>query len=249
MRNIAIELIFDGSRYAGWQSQNNAVAISNVVNGAIYEATGAHAKLIGCSRTDAGVHAKSYIANFKTDSALSVRVLPRALNFYLPQDIAVVGAYEMEEAFHAQYDATKKEYIYTIENSAFRNPLNPNAHRESRTLNLDAMKSAAAQLVGTHDFKAFSNAGGSAVTSVRTIYALKVEKKGAVISITVRGNGFLYNMVRIIAGTLLAVGQGKMMPAELPNIISNRDRKQAGKTLPARGLTLHKVWYGRKPLG
>ena len=249
MRNIALALTFDGSRYAGWQSQNNAVAIANVIEAAIREATGETVRLIGCSRTDAGVHAARYVANFKSDTTLSVSVLPRALNFYLPKDIAVFHAAEMPEAFHAQLSATKKEYVYMIENNPYRNPLNPFAHWETRPLDLARMQAAAARLVGTHDFAAFANAGGTVLTSVRTIYALKVTQKGTAIRITVQGNGFLYNMVRILAGTLVAVGRGALLPEDIPKIIDSRDRKQAGKTLPARGLTLRKVWYGRKTLG
>ena len=244
MKNILLKLTYDGTHYAGWQCQKNACAISDVVSEAIFKVTGERVKLIGCSRTDAGVHAAAYAANFLSGTKIPFTQLPMALNFYLPKDIAVFEAFEVSKAFHAQYSAVKKEYRYTIENSTFRNPLNNNAQLETRPLDVDAMKQAAALLVGTHDFKAFSNAGGSALTSVRTLFSCSVKRVGTTVQITVCGNGFLYNMVRIIAGTLLEVGRGRLLPEAIPDILLSLDRTRAGKTLCARGLVLRRVWYG-----
>ena len=244
MRNIKLILQYDGTGYHGWQMQKNAPTVQETLSEAVYKVTGAKPQLTGSSRTDAGVHAKRFVCNFKTESGIPCERLPIALNTYLPEDIICLFAEEADADFNARFSAKGKCYTYYILNSKF-----PDAFRRNYSwhfpydLNIDNMKKAALAFVGEHDFAGFASSGATTVTTVRTIYSLDVEKDGDLIKITAKGNGFLYNMVRIIAGTLAFVGCGKLDASEIPEIILSCDRSRAGITAPPQGLFLTEVYY------
>ena len=242
--NVKILLEYDGSNYHGWQRQKNALTIQEVVEEAVYKVTGEKVKVIGAGRTDAGVHARGQVANFHTNCRIPVERLPYAINSHLPEDIAVKGAEEVPDDFHARYSAKAKVYTYTIYNAPFPSPLmRKYSYFYPHILDVEAMQEAAKAFVGVHDFTAFRASGSPVKSSVRNVMRLEVKKSKDVITIEVEADGFLYNMVRIIAGTLLEVGSGKRTPEEIPLVISSRDRERAGITLPAHGLCLEKVVY------
>lgn len=242
--NVKILLEYDGSNYHGWQKQKNALGIQEIVEKAIYRVTGENVKVVGAGRTDAGVHARGQVANFHTNCRIPVERLPYAINSHLPEDIAVKGAEEVPADFHARYSAKSKVYSYTIYNGPFPSPLlRRYSYFYPRPLDVEAMREAAKAFIGVHDFSAFRASGSPVKSSVRKIMKLEVKKSGDLIIIEVEADGFLYNMVRIIAGTLLEVGSGKKKPEEIPLVIDSRDRERAGITLPAHGLCLERVVY------
>ena len=244
MRNIKLTLEYDGTGYHGWQSQINAVAVQDVVSGAIKSLTGEDCAIVGSSRTDAGVHALGFVCNFFTNSAIPADKFAFALNAILPEDIAVKGSEEVPPDFDARFSAKGKTYKYLFYNSPFPSALlRHRAYHVFYPLDAGAMGRAAAHFAGTHDFAAFSAAGGAARTTVRTVYSADVRRNGELIEFTVTGDGFLYNMVRIMAGTLAEVGFGKIDPDAVPGIITGLDRKKAGRTAPAHGLYLAEVYY------
>ncbi len=244
MRNIKLTIKFNGSRYCGWQIQKNGITVQQRLGEAVSTVTGEAPKLIGCGRTDSGVHAKMFCVSFKTESAISAEKLPYALNAHLPEDIVCTEALDVSEDFDACRSAKKKHYTYFILNSGISDPfLYPFVYSVKFPLNVEKMKKAAQYFVGTHDFVGFASAGFTVKTTVRTIYSLDVEKKGDFVTIDVVGNGFLYNMVRIIAGTLIAVGSGKTDSEEISGIIASGERSRAGITAPAKGLCLTEVIY------
>ncbi len=244
MKNIVLELRFDGTAYHGWQRQANALAVQQVAEEALYGITGAKTTLTGCSRTDAGVHALRYVCNFFSDTAISTERLPFALNACLPRDIRCLKAWEAPQAFNARKNASGKRYRYIIVNSRFEDALMLNrAWHWRQPLNLAEMQAACGYFVGEHDFSAFCASGCDAADTVRRIYSLTVKKKGGQIFIDVFGNGFLRNMVRIIAGTLVYVGSGKLSACDAARIIASGDRKTAGITAPAQGLYLQDIYY------
>ena len=199
---------------------------------------------IGASRTDAGVHALGQRAVIDVDTSIPAEKIPLALNPLLPDDIVVTHAEEVGADFNPRFKALKKTYEYSIYNAPFRNPLYRNYSEYVRyELDLDSMRTACEAFVGEHDFRAFCASGNSSKTTVRTIYSLDIEKDGDFIKIRVTGNGFLYNMVRIIAGTLIYVGEGRIAPDDLPEIIASGDRRKAGKTAGPSGLVLVKIMY------
>lgn len=244
LRNIKLTIEYDGTAYHGWQAQANARTVQSELKKVIEEVVGHETDLTGAGRTDAGVHALGQVANFKTDCIIPVDRIPFALNSLLPHDIVVKKAEEADMDFHSTFSAAGKTYKYLILNSRF-----PSAFSSSymlfhpMKLDVGKMQVAAGYYVGTHDFSAFKATGGSAKTTVRTIWKTRVEKNGDVIEFRVSGDGFLYNMVRIMAGTLLYVGIGKLQPDDIPEIINSRDRKRAGKTAPPHGLYLVEVEY------
>jgi len=275
MRNIRLTLEYDGTAYHGWQSQTNASTVQDTVTAAINSLTGEACSLIGSSRTDTGVHALGYVCNFLTGSAIPADKFSFALNTLLPDDIVVRRSEEAPADFHSRFDASGKTYRYLIFNSVFPSALlRHRAYHIYYPLDIDAMNKAAQYLNGTHDFFAFSAAGGSAKTTVRTITKAGIREarqsfgqdivtdqsaqesakdeprtdlqSGRLIEFTVTGNGFLYNMVRIIAGTLIEVGFGKLKPEDIPEIIESLDRRKAGRTAPAHGLYLVEVYYDGK---
>ena len=243
-RNIKLDITYIGSAYCGWQSQRNGRTVQETLAAAIEKLTGAYPKLHGCGRTDAGVHAKNYCCSFRTPSKASPETFVRGLNALLPRDIAVKSASEAAPDFHARFSVTGKKYEYYILNSKTRDPF-----REGRALHypypLDEkqLDRAAKDFLGEHDFSAFCAAGGSVKDKVRTITEAYVRREGDVVVFSVAGNGFLYNMVRIMVGTLLAVAQGKIAPDAIPAIIASGDRDAAGATAKPQGLYLSEVYY------
>lgn len=244
MKNIKLLIEYDGTEYHGWQYQTNARTIQGEMLKAIKKITGKDVNLIGAGRTDAGVHAKGQVANFVIDTKIPVQRLPYALNSLLPDDIVVKGADIVEEYFHARKNATGKEYRYYILNSEQPSALLRNyVYHFKYRLNLDDMKRGADLLIGTHDFSAFKASGSEVASSVRTIRRLELNTIDEMIELVIEANGFLYNMVRIIAGTLLLVGVGKINWSDISYIIESRNRNRAGPTLPPQGLYLYKVFY------
>ena len=228
----------------GWQKQPNKLNIQGEIERAIYNITKEEVDLIGSGRTDAGVHAWNQIANFKTNSNISIEKMAIAINSQLKNSIVVKKAEEVDERFHSRYNAKRKTYRYVINNTEYGSAIYRNLeYHFPIKLNVEKMQEAAKYFEGEHDFKAFKSSGTSGKNSVRTIYKAEVKTDGERILIELTGNGFLYNMVRIISGTLLDVGLGKIEPSEIEDIINSKDRTRAGKTLPAHGLYLVKVNY------
>ena len=244
MRNIKLTIEYDGKDFNGWQKQPNKLNIQGTIEQAIKIVTGEEVDLMASGRTDAGVHAFGQVANFKTNSQISIEKLPLAINSQLKNSIVIKEAEEVNERFHSRYNAKRKTYRYIINNSKCGTAIYRNLEY-SYPFKLDAekMKQASKYFEGEHDFKAFKSSGTSSKNSVRTIYKAIVKQEGEKIIIELTGNGFLYNMVRIISGTLLDVGLGKIQPEEIPEMIESKDRQRAGKTLPAHGLYLVEVKY------
>ncbi|WP_040210081.1 tRNA pseudouridine(38-40) synthase TruA [Clostridium polynesiense] len=244
MRNIKIIIEYDGTNYCGWQRQKNQRTIQELLEEAVFKITKERTSVTGCSRTDSGVHAKAFTANFKTNSSVPSRRFKDALNTKLPSDIVVIHSEEALDTFHSRYDAKGKTYCYTILNQENRSALFRNySYNVKEELNLEWMIKACSYFIGTHDFEAFKSTGSSVKTSVRTITQLYIEKQGNFIKIYATADGFLYNMVRIIVGTLIEVGKGKIAPEDIAAIIKSKDRNKAGKCVPPQGLTLEKVYY------
>lgn len=244
MRNIKLTIEYDGKDFNGWQKQPNKLNIQGEIERAIKDITGEEVDLIASGRTDAGVHALGQVANFKTDSNIPVEKTPIALNTKLKRSIRILVAEEVDERFHSRYNCKKKTYRYVINNSANGTAIYRNLeYNFSQKLNVDKMNEAVKYFIGEHDFKGFKASGTSSKSSVRTIYDAKVYKNGDRVNIELTGNGFLYNMVRIIAGTLIEVGIEKILPEQITDIINSKERTKAGKTLPPNGLYLVKVEY------
>ena len=244
MKNILLTIEYDGKDFNGWQKQPNKLNIQGEIERAIEEITGEKVDLIASGRTDAGVHALAQMANFKTNSKLPVEKYPIALNTKLKKSIRIQKAEDVEENFHSRYHCKQKTYRYIINNSGQGSSIYRNLeYFIPNKLDVEKMQEAVKYFEGEHDFKAFKASGTSSKSSVRTIYKAKVEKQGERIIIELTGNGFLYNMVRIIAGTLVEVGLGKIKPEEISEIIEKKERANAGKTLPPQGLYLVKVEY------
>lgn len=243
-RNIKLTLSYIGTDYCGWQSQKNGRSIQKTVSEAIEQITGVYPKLFGCGRTDAGVHAKNYCCSFKTESNVKTDTFVKGLNAVLPKDISVKSAEEVSEDFNARFSVTGKTYEYYILNTAQRDPFWENrAYHYRKKLDEKVLNNAAACFLGEHDFAGFSSVGSSVKTTIRTITASSVRREGDMVIFSVSGNGFLYNMVRIMAGTLLAIAEGKIAAEELPEIINSCDRNRAGITAKAHGLYLSEVYY------
>ena len=229
----------------GWQKQPNKLNIQGNIEQAIKNVTGENVELFASGRTDAGVHSFGQVANFKTESLIPVEKIPIALNTNLKKSIRIIKAEEVDEKFHSRLSCKKKTYRYVINNSSCESAIYRNLETYIPIkLNINKMKEAAKYFEGEHDFKAFKASGTSSKSSVRTIYKLNIiEKENNRIYIEITGNGFLYNMVRIISGTLVEVGMEKIKPEEIIEIIESKDRSKAGKTLPAHGLFLLNVEY------
>ena len=247
LKNILLIIEYDGTNYSGWQSQKNACAIQDVTEAALSVLHGGQkVPLIGCSRTDSGVHASGYCANFRSALTIPPEKFCYALNNLLPDDIRIVASRQVPEDFHARFSVKSKTYCYRFYTGRFASPLRANrAWHVKGDLTLSAMQHAAAQLLGTHDFSAFMAAGGYAGTTVRTLFDAGVtfSEETGLYTVSVTGDGFLYNMVRIIAGTLVYVGLGKLPADGISEIILGKDRKKAGITAPACGLYLDHVNY------
>ena len=230
--------------FGGWQKQPNKLNIQGEIEKAISEITGEEIELIASGRTDAGVNSLGQTANFKTNSQISIEKLPIAINSKLKKSIVIKSAEEVDERFHSRYSVKSKKYRYTINNSKYGSAIYRDMeYHFPQKLDIEAMKKAAKFFEGEHDFKGFKASGTSSKSSIRTIYKADVIENDDRIYIELTGNGFLYNMVRIISGTLIDVGIGKIKPEEITSIIESKDRNKAGKTLPARGLCLMEVNY------
>lgn len=241
MRRIMLEVAYDGTQYHGWQLQQNAVTIEGVLNQALSDLLKEDIQVIGASRTDAGVHALCNVAVFDTNARIPAEKIAYALNAYLPEDIKIQSSKETMPDFHPRKCSSRKTYVYRIHISQFPNPMERlYSHYIYTSLDIKKMQKAAEYLVGEHDFKSFCSVNSQAETTIRTIYKLEVDREKEDIVITVSGNGFLYNMVRIIAGTLIEVGAFKRTPEEMEAILFACDRRKAGPTAPAKGLMLAK---------
>lgn len=243
-RNIKLTLEYDGTDYCGWQIQPNAKSIQETIERSIKKLTGEVVSVIGSGRTDSRVHALGQVANFSTASTIPIDNFRMALNSVLPADISVKQAEQVEDDFHSRYSAIGKEYKYFIYASKVRSPIKRNySCFINYSLDTESMAKALECFLGTHDFSGFMSTGSSISGTVRTIHEASLIKKDQMIEITLRGNGFLYNMVRIIVGTLIDVGIGKIDVASIGDIIESTNRKRAGATAPAQGLFLSKVFY------
>lgn len=244
MKNILITIEYDGTNYCGWQRQNNGMSIQEKIEDAIYNVTGDKIRIYGSGRTDAGVHAFAQTASFKTKSTIPPESFCKALNSVLPNDISVISSRIVADDFHARFSAKEKHYEYLILNRQCRSPFYKNrAYFYPREIDLNKMQKAALCFCGTHDFSGFMSTGSTITDCVRTIYECKVEKQDDLIKISLKGNGFLYNMVRIVCGTLLHVGIGKIETGNIVDIIESGNRNRGGPTLPAAGLYLKRVVY------
>ena len=244
MKRVKLVVAYDGTNYHGWQVQDNGITIEGVLNRTISELVQEDIKVIGASRTDAGVHACGNVAVFDTESRIPGDKFSFALNQRLPEDIRIQESCEVDADFHPRYADTVKTYEYNILNRRFELPTKRlYAAFCYYPMDIERMNQAAAYLVGEHDFKSFCSAGAQVQTTVRTIYAVNVTKEDDMVHIRITGNGFLYNMVRIIAGTLMQVGTGLMEPEQVKEILEARDRSKAGPTAVAKGLTLVEIRY------
>ena len=245
MRNIKLTIEYDGKDFNGWQKQPNKLNIQGTIEKAIEAITQEEPiNLTASGRTDAGVHSLGQVANFKTNSKIPIEKMATAINSRLKKSIVIKKAEEVDERFHSRYNCKRKTYRYIINNSKEGTAIYRGLEcHVPQKLDINSMKEAVKFFEGEHDFKAFKASGTSSKSSVRTIYKAEVIQQGEKIFIELTGNGFLYNMVRIIAGTLVDVGLGKIASEEIPEIINSMDRKRAGKTLRPNGLYLVKVEY------
>lgn len=240
-----LTISYDGRRYCGYQKQKNGLSVQEVLTEAAQSLFGDNCKITGCSRTDSGVHAIGFKAALECqDTSIKAEKIAAAMNSRLPEDIAVTSSSAVSDDFHPRYSVKEKEYRYIIHCAPVRDPfLQGRAYHIPRRLNVPLMDSAAQSLVGTHDFRAFMATGSKIEDTVRTIYSCTVTENGDTVTVSVKGDGFLYNMVRIIVGTLIAVSDGKITPDGIFDIIASKDRKRAGATVPAHGLYLYSVKY------
>ena len=244
MKRIKLTVAYDGTDYCGWQIQKNGVTVEEALNRALSRLTGEHITVTGASRTDAGVHAKGNVAVFDTDTRIPAKRVAYAVNALLPEDVVVVRSEEVPAGWHPRKCVSVKTYEYRILNREFPDPVRRrDAYFVSFPLDTDRMRQAAEYLKGEHDFKSFCSAQTAVKNTVRTIYALDIKKEDDLIVIRVRGNGFLYNMVRIIAGTLAGVGRGYFEPEDVKEMLEKKDRTKAGVTAPPQGLTLVGIEY------
>lgn len=244
MRNIAMRLMYDGTNYHGWQVQKNDVTVAGTLEAVLSKLCGHIVKLTGCGRTDAGVHAKCYCANFRSDTRIPADRLPLAVNSLLPDDISVTHAIDVPQNFNAILSCIQKEYTYIICNSRLRDPfLRNRAYFYPVPLDLEVMQSAARHFVGTHDFAAVRSVGTETKTTVRTVSYCNVETDGNLINMSIAADGFLYNMVRTIMGTLIYCSEGKIDHKDIPSLLKSGDRQLAGPTVPPGGLYLSRLWY------
>ena len=244
MKRVKLTVAYDGTNYCGWQVQPNGITVQEVLNQCLSEFTGANIETIRASRTDAGVHALGNVAVFDTEMRMPGDKFSFALNQRLPEDIRIQKSEEVDADFHPRYVKSQKTYEYRILNCRFPIPTERfYSHFTYIPLDVDKMKEAASYLIGEHDFKSFCGTGAQVKTTVRTVKEIQIEKSGDRITIRITGEGFLYNMVRIIAGTLMDIGGGLYPPEKMKEILEAKDRKKAGPTAPARGLTLMKIQY------
>lgn len=244
MRNIFITIEYFGENYVGWQMQQNGTSIEQTIREAAEKLLGHEIKLYGSGRTDSGVHALGQTANFYTESKVPTEKITGGLNAYLPEDIRVTSAVEKPMRFHARYDAKAKEYVYVIYNRSIMHPvLRGRATHVFYDLDIEKMKRAARYLIGEHDFAGFMGSGSNVRNTVREIFDARFETEGNIIRFYIRGNGFLYNMVRIIIATLVDIGRGRFEEDRIEKILSQKERSMANVTAPPEGLYLKEVFY------
>ncbi|WP_129128358.1 tRNA pseudouridine(38-40) synthase TruA [Geomonas oryzae] len=244
MRNIKLIIEYDGTAYAGWQVQPNGLTIQEVMEKALAQMLGERTTLHASGRTDAGVHARGMVACFKTERTMPLRAFREGLNSLLPSDIAVREAAEVPLDFHPRFDAQAKHYRYTMLLDDLRSPLaRHTAWRVKGKLDVEAMRAACKVFVGEHDFAAFRGSNCAAKTTVRRIYSMELVQDGRLLHLDINGSGFLKNMVRIITGTLIEVGQGRLSVADVARLLKGGNRQHAGMTVPPQGLCLMQVFY------
>lgn len=244
MKNVKLTIEYDGTNYHGWQVQSNAKTVQGTVERAIYGLTGEEITITGSSRTDQGVHAYGQVANFFTESNIPQDRFSYALNRMLPEDIVIKKSEEVSLNFHARYCSKGKKYRYLIYNSSFPSAIfRYRSYHVSHHLDMEEMEKSIGFFLGTHDFSAFRSTGSSVKTSVRTIFDVKLTRVEDNIWFEVSGDGFLYNMVRIMVGTIVDVGMGRIKSKDIPSIIESLERKRAGRTAPPQGLYLVEVYY------
>ncbi len=242
--NYRLQLMYDGTQYAGWQRQQNAKTVQGELERALSVVTRETVTTVGVSRTDAGVHAADFTANVHLSAPVEEYKICRGVNALLPEDIRLTGIFPCPEDFSARFDAEKKTYLYRIDTAPYSNVFYRNfAWHLPYRLDVEKMQQAAESFIGTHDFSGFMAQGCSAKTFTRTIFESSLTMEGSLLTYRITGNGFLYNMVRIISGTLAGVGKGKINPESVPAIIASKDRTKAGMTAPAKGLTLLRAYY------
>ncbi len=244
MRRLLITIKYDGTNYHGWQVQNNAISVQETFQNAVEKVFRERLDIKGCSRTDSRVHANMYCLCMDTDMNISDESVCLALNTYLPNDISVVDCRQVSHDFHPRYNCKSKEYIYLIYNAKMRDPFYDRyAFHYRYPIDAEYLNKEAQAFLGVHDYSGFCSIKSDVSDTEREIYACSVRREGDFVIFKVCGNGFLYNMVRIMVGTLLFISEGKIKSGELPFIIESKDRKKAGKTAPAKGLYLNKVDY------
>lgn len=245
MRNLKMVIQYDGSRYKGWQKQKEGEqTIQAKIENVLSKMTNEEVQVVGCGRTDSGVHADNYIANFHTNSNIPVDAMLDYLYEFLPEDIVVKSMKDTTERFHARYNVKSKTYIYRINNNKYRDVFDRKyVYHMNDRLNLAEMRKAAEVLIGTHEFQSFTSMKPNTKSTLRTINYINIEEENGNIEIEVNGNGFLMNMVRIITGTLLEVGKGNLKPSDVERILNEKKRAEAGPIAPAKGLCLKEVNY------
>lgn len=244
MKRIKLIVSYDGTGYCGWQVQPNGITVEEVLNKALQKLTGEDIHVIGASRTDSGVHALGNVAVFDTETTIPAERIAAALNQRLPEDIVIRSSEEVPGDFHPRYCDCTKTYEYRILNAKIPVPTMRHTHYfVSYDLDIEDMRQAASYLVGEHDFVSFCNIRTDVENTVRTVYSLDIEKQGEEMIVRITGNGFLYNMVRIIVGTLVRVGRGFYPPEKVKEILEAKDRKAAGVTAPPQGLYLVGIRY------
>ncbi len=248
MRNIKLTLQYDGTRYKGFQKQNqkgsNVATIQGKLENVLSKMIDEEIKVIGCGRTDSGVHAENYIANFTTSSVMPCDEMFKYLLEYLPEDIAIKSIKNVSERFHSRYNVKSKTYVYTIDNNTYRNVfMKKYAYYINDKLDIEKMKEASKMLIGTHDFESFTSLKGKKKSTIRTINYIDINEKDGIIKIEVNGNSFMLNMVRILSGTLIEVGLDRIKVKDINGIIEAKDKSKAGHRAPAHGLCLKELQY------
>ncbi len=237
-------MAYRGTAYHGFQRQDNALTIQEVVESVVSSVLNENVKINGCSRTDTGVHANNFCFSVKTNSLIPAKNFVRGVNGRLPDDISILSCEEADEDFHARFSCKAKEYIYLMHCSESKNPfMTDMALHYRRPVDIELISRAAKQFEGTHDFKAFCADSTGKLSTIRTIYHFNVESNGDLVKMLVKGDGFLYNMIRIMVGTLIAVNEKKLEVSDIEKIIKSKDRLLAGKTAQAHGLYLNRIFY------
>lgn len=249
MRNLKVTIAYRGTNYHGFQRQSNAMTVQEMLEKHVSKVLNEPVAITGCSRTDTGVHANMFCFNVKTNSNIPCKGFVRGVNGELPDDISILSCEEADDSFHARFDCKGKEYIYKIHCSESKNPFASDLMLHyRRSFDIEAARSAARHFVGTHDFASFCADCTNVSSTVRTVYSFEIEKSGDTVIMLVKGNGFLYNMIRIMVGTLIDVSEKRISPDDIPDILAAKDRLRAGRTAMAHGLYLNRVFYSEQEL-